>query len=222
MRKTMQDIQTWINELDYERVQADWNGNRRLPSYRFEYLGWILIIEAMPTSPETRKKPHRPIGSGPMRVEFIDSVKPIRNAIHKKANKYKELDAPFIVAVNALDLGGVDRTDILEALFGWESSTNDPDTSRIKAPSGFSKKDCILDSHKNRRVSAVLLFNELQHSSISSACLCLYENPWASQATPVALRRIPHGLVEGELLRWHSGDSLGNILHLPLDWPGPK
>jgi hypothetical protein len=224
IRKTMYDVQAWINGLDYESVKSTWNSNRQLPCYTLKHLGWILIIEAMPKGINMRgKKQHRPIGSGPMRVGFVDSVKPVRAAIHKKANRYRELCAPFVVAVNTLDLAGVDRTDALEALFGWESSTDDPDCSRVlDASQSVRKKECIWDEKKNTRVSAVILFNELQHSNIASAGVCIYENPWALYPMPAFLQRLPHGLVKGDFLRWYEGEELGTLLRIPIGWPGPK
>ncbi len=223
MRKTIHDVQAWIDSLDYESVQTAWSSSQQLPIYTFKHFGWTLYIEAMPRGPDMRgKEPHRPIGLGPMRVDFIDSVKPVISAVHAKANKYRNLRAPFVVAINALDLAGVDRTDTLKALFGWESSTDDPNVSRVVAPKGIRKKDCIWGTNKNTWVSAVLLFHELQHSNMTSVDFCIYENPWASYAIPAGLRRLPHGLVKSDVLSWRQGDSLRSLLHLPEGWPGPK
>lgn len=222
-KNKIQQIQDWVYSLDYEKVRTDFTIGLQLPEYQFEHCGWTLIIEALPRSPEKRgKKPHRPIGIGPMRVDFVDSVKPIVEAVRAKAHKYRELGTPFVVAVNALDLAGTDKTDTLEALFGWESSTDDQNVSRIVAPQGVRKKDHIWDANKNTSVSAVLLFDELQHSNMASARLCIYENPWASYPIPAGLRRLPHGVVTGDYLKWYQGDNLGSLLRLAEGWPGPK
>lgn len=209
--------------MDYEKVQIDFTNSLQLPEYQLKHCGWTLKIEALPRSPEKRGiEPHRPIGIGPMRVDFVDSVKPIVEAVRTKDQKYRELRAPLVVAVNALDLAGVDRTDILEALFGWESSTEDPNVSRIVASQGVHKKNHVWDKEKNTSVSAVLLFDTLQHSNMASAKCCIYENPWAEYASPADLRRLPHGIVTGDYLKSHEGVSLGSLLRLPQDWPGPK
>ncbi len=222
-KNKIRQIQDWIYSLDYEKIRTDLTIGLHLPEYRLEHGGWTLIIEALPRSPEKRgTKPHRPIGIGPMRVDSVDSVKPLVEAVRGKAHKYRGLGDPFVVAVNALDLAGADRTDTLEALFGWESSTDDQNVSRIVAPQGVSKKNHVWDKNKNTSVSAMLLFDELQHSNMASSRLCIYENPWALYPSPTSLRKLAHGLVRGDFLSWHQGESLGNLLHLPEGWPGPK
>lgn len=223
MAKNMRDVQAWINSLEYEQIRTNWANKQQLPKYKLNFSGWTLIIEALPRSPEKRgTKPHRPIGIGPMRVESVDSVKPIVEAVRKKAHKYRELGGPFVVVVNALDLAGTDRTDTLEALFGWEASTDDQSVSRIIAPQGGSKKNHIWNKNKNTNVSAVLLFSELQHSNMASASFCIYENPWSNYTSPNGLRRLPHALVDGDFITWYPGQTLRDILGLPAGWPGSK
>ncbi|MBN2239905.1 MAG: hypothetical protein JW712_09020 [Dehalococcoidales bacterium] len=123
---------------------------------------------------------------------------------------------------NILDLTGTDKIDILNALFGWEASSNDQNISRVIVPSGVTKRDHVWEKNKNTNVSAVLIFNELQHSNINSADFCIYENPWAKYTPPVSLRCLPHGIVKGDYLEWYQGESLGNVLNLLQNWPGPK
>jgi hypothetical protein len=160
--------------------------------------------------------------TGISRAGFINSAKPVRDALEAKWKTYKDVRAPFIVAVNALDRAGVDRIDVLLALFGWEGSTDEADLSRIAPPHGMQREGWLWDARKNTGVSGVLLFNELQPHTMASAPVCLYENPWASHPAPGTLRCLPHALVEGEFIRWHQGETLAAILGLPADWPGPK
>ncbi|MBI2852152.1 MAG: hypothetical protein HYX84_03490 [Chloroflexi bacterium] len=221
-KNKIQQIQDWVYSLDYERIRTDLTTGLHLPEYRFEHGGWTLIIEALPRSPDKRgTKPHRPIGIGPMRVDFVDSVKPIVEAVRAKAHKYRGLGDPFVVAVNALDLAGAERIDVLLALFGYEASTEDPNISRVRSPQGINR-DHVWHTKKNTGVSAVLLFNELQHANLTSATFCMYENPWASYPVPVSLRRLPHSLVDGDFIKWYRGQALGAVLGLSPGWPGPK
>ena len=218
-------IQAWIDGLDYESVQAARASNQQHPLFMVSHDGWTLTLEAIPRGEDHRGKAGgRPLGFGPERGGFIDSAKSLRDAMHKKASKYKaqNLGAPFIVVLNALDLAGVDRIDMLLALFGWEASTYEPDLARIAPPSGIRRKDWLWDANKNTGISALLLFNELHPATLASASLCLYENPWASLSVPASLRCIPHGIVAGEFIRWYPGQALYSILDLPRDWPGSK
>lgn len=92
----MGDIQAWIDSLEYEKVRIDWITKHRLPDYRHKISEWTLVLQAYPISSEKRGViPHRPIGIGPMHVDFIDSVKPIVDAIRKKAQKYRGLGDPL-------------------------------------------------------------------------------------------------------------------------------
>ncbi len=221
--RKIQELQNWVSSLDYEKVREDCTNNLPLPEYRLKHCDWTLKIQALPRSPEKRgTAPHRAIGFGTMRVDFVDSVRPIVEAVRAKAHKYRGLEVPLVVAVNALDLAGVDRTDTLEALFGWESSTEDPNVSRVVASQDVHKKNHVWDKEKNTSASAVLLFDALQHSNMASAICCIYENPWAKCKPPADLRRFPHGIVTGDYLQWYQGESLGSLLHLPQGWPGPK
>ena len=221
LKKMRQTFQGWIDELSYETVK-DTSRSRKYPSCSFTHAGWALTLTAIPRGEAHRGKP----GARPLadisRADFVDSAKPIWNAAHEKAKKYKALGAPFIVAINTLDRAGVDRLDVLLALFGWEGSTDEPDLARISPLRGERKRDWLWDANKNTGVSAILLFNELYPSAMASAPVCLYENPWASHPVPASLQRLPHAIADGEFMRWHPGETLGAILSLPADWPGPK
>ncbi len=225
LKKIRDCFQAWIDSLNYWDVQALWANNQTLPTRSYTYGAWTLKVEAIPRSPDKRGRAGaRPVGLGPDRGGVVDSAKPIWNAIHKKLISYraKDFGTPFIVAVNALDLTGVDRIDMLLALFGWEADTGDSDLAQIIPPHGLRRDNWIWEANKNTGVSAVLLFNTLQPHTMASAPVCLYENPWASHPAPDTLRRLPHAVVEGEFIRWRQGETLGTILGLPADWPGPK
>ena len=107
-------------------------------------------------------------------------------------------------------------------MFGWEASSNNQNVSRVIAPPGSTKKEHVWDKNSGTNVSSVLFFNELQHSNITSANYCIYENPWAKYVSPFSFRCLPHGIVKGDYLEWYQGESLGNLLNLPQDWPGPQ
>ncbi len=221
LKQIKREIQNWIDQLEYDQVKVDINNSKKCPTYVVKYLDWTLTIEAFPTGQQFRTKPHRPIGVGPTHAGFVNSAKPIINAVHEKAKKYKSIDAPLVIAVNSLELLGADRIDILEALFGYESDTDRPNVARIIPKSCIHETNHIWNSNKNTGVSALLIFDALSESSLASNKYCIYENPWTSHPVPNALRCLPHALVEGEYLFWHEGDTLGKILGLSSDWPGP-
>lgn len=222
LKKIRETFQAWIDQLNYENVRDNDCSFGKCFSQSFEHESWVLTLKPIAKGGEHRGRPGaRPL-IPPPKAEFVDSAKPIIQAIREKDRRYRNLGSPLVVAVNALDLSGVDRTDILQALFGWSELTDLPDSARITPPTGIGKKECLWTANKNSSVSAILLFNELQPNSMASAPMCLYENPWASHSIPASLRRVPHGLVEGGFIRWYPGEALNSILGLPQHWPGPK
>ncbi len=220
LRKMRESVQEWIDGLRWESAHVHSSSGTCQP-FQLEHDGWTLQLDARPKGEEARGKPARPL-SGPVRSAFVNSAEPLVRAVQGKAKEYKNLGAPLIVALNCLDRSGVDQIDVLLALFGWEGSSSEPNSARVSPPSGVQKRECIWDAKKNTGVSAVLLFNGFLPSSMATAPVCLYENPWAARPAPTSLRRLPHATVGGGLIRWHEGEALCSILNLPLDWPGPK
>lgn len=220
--KVQQTFQEWIDGLNYENVQDTHGRSGTYPRRTYVHVGWKLTLTAIPRSEAHRGKPGaRPL-AGISRADFVDSAKPLRNALDAKGKKCKDIGAPFMVAINTLDRAGVDHSDVLSALFGWEASTDEPDLARISRFPVSQRRGRLWDAHKNTGVSAILLFNELQPHAMAIARMCLYENPWASRPIPASLRRLPHAIADGEFMRWHQGETLGAILSLPRNWPGQK
>ncbi len=223
LKKTMRNIQTWIDGLNYENAKSMWESRKQLPEYEYRYLDWVIRIEAMPKGQASRGKPHhRPIGIGPIRMEWVNSIKPISSAIHEKASKYRGVGSPFVIAVSALDPVGIEKREIVEALFGYEESTEDATKSIITPLNGKRNKDNAWSPKKNRGISGLILFDDLHHANLANANVYFVENPWATYQSPRVFRRLPHGLVQDDFLKWYPGEKLRMILGLPETWPGAK
>jgi|GEM_PF-5638217 len=223
LKRMQHTTQSWIDGLHwYEAVQDAHSSYGKYPSCSITHDEWTLTLEAVPRGEAHRgKHGGRPL-AGISRADFIDPAKPLILAVREKAQKYKGLDGPLVVAINRLGLASVNRNDVLLALFGWEASTDVPGLARITPPSGFQRRSHLWDAKKNTGVSAILLFNEVQPHTMASAPVCLYENPWASHPIPISLRHLPHAIVEGEFIRWYPGEALHSILGLPGNWPGTR
>ena len=113
----------------------------------------------------------------------------------------------------------VDRTDIVDALFGKEQWHYQFDQSGDIVNSSSSRKRdgaWIRNSgFRNTRVSGVLAFHHASPSSLASTSICLYKNPGAAKSVPEELNCLPHAMVVGEQMEWVEGRSLGSILGLP-------
>jgi hypothetical protein len=222
LKRIRETFQAWIDQLHYEMVKDCHTGLSGKFSKSFEHDGWTLTLDPLVRLEHLRGTPNPRPFIPPPSADFVDSTIPIIQAVREKARRYRNLGSHLVVAVNALDLAGVDRSDILKALFGWAEVMEGGASAKITPTPGIRRADCIWSATKNTGVSAILLFNELQTNSIANAPVCLYENPWSSHSIPSFLRRVPRGIVDGEMIRWRTGESLRSVLGLPEHWPGPK
>lgn len=195
-----------------------------LPSWHWQHEGCRFVFQPIPITKTERRGGvgHRPVGSTSEGAKMIDPRTPLRDAIMAKAERLKGLEAPLVIAVNALD-SFVDRDAILEALFGREAirvraldvGSSEPEPFRIldgafTTPSG----------PRYRRVSGVLIAQSLNHWSIGSAAdLCLYHNPYAARPLGSELDRLRRAVPQDGVMRWEDGDGLASLLELPMGWP---
>ena len=188
---------------DEVRHLIDREGLFAAPSQKIECGGWSLQGWLKPISPENRSRGIRRqrIVIEPYRATWTDSVAPVRNALKDKARKYRTLDAPLVLAVNARDMFYNGRENDMEVLFGEEQllySTENPDLSPVldRKPNGVWSRAS--------RIDAVLRFQKVDLWNLARASACLYVNPHNTNAVlPDALFRLPHaigheGEIEGE------------------------
>ena len=82
-----------------------------LPSHEVRHEPWRLRGTLVPKSPAKRGDGStRAIGIGPEKVGRADNSTPVKRALVKKARKYGEPDAPYVVAINAHDIDDAIRT----------------------------------------------------------------------------------------------------------------
>jgi len=196
-----------------------------IPKWHFEHDGWDIEFEPIPKKPEARNKPGvRPLGGQSFGLRMSDQRTPIRDAITGKAGRYGELDLPYIIAVNVLEI--VDEIDIMEALFGKEQFTvtfpqNDLvepiNTEMSRLPDGAWTG---IKGPRNTRVSAVLLVTELSEWNIPRVGLRLYHNPWATKKLyQTALYQLPQGIVQENHMEKVNGEATHLLFDLSTLWP---
>jgi len=196
-----------------------------LPRWHFESEGWEIDFFPIPKSPSRRGKPgSRPIGLRFHGMHASDPRLAIRDAIVGKASRYGDLGSPYVIAVNALE-AGVDRIDIMEALFGKEKFTVKLTPSGPSEPEMTRELDGVWTSRSRpryTRVSAVLLASGVLPWNVPRAEICLYHNPWARRPYTSELTRLARAIPEatrGEHMEWHGGESLATIFGLHPEWP---
>lgn len=196
-------------------------GLRAAPALKVTHGTWSLTATLMP-KPAHRRGPGfgRPIGVGPTRGGFVDAVNPVRDALLDKAAKYRNLAAPYVIAVNAPDLD--DRIDEMQVLFGDEqfvyqfgSDDLEPEFTRKRNGLWYRGGDRPRATH----VDAVLFFRGVAPWHLADVHSCLYLNPYIAQRLNVTPLTLPFASAENDDMKWHGGERLGTILGLDARWP---
>jgi len=224
-RKIKAFLKQRLAPLDPERVAGDLKsgGFNALPRWTYSHEGWLIEFFPIPKSTGLRGKPGvRSIGCE-LEAGWVDARTSLRDAILEKAGKYGKLEYPFVVAVNSL-AWHLDKTDVMEALFGKEHFLFTQTPSGISGPVPRRAPDGVWTSPEGpryTRLSAVLLFEGLFPWSLSHCPVCLYHNPWAEKTLQSELDRLPKAVpIPGDPLKWLEGDRLHSVFDLPADWPG--
>ncbi len=119
---------------------------------------------------------------------------PIQEALKEKVRKYRKLDAPLVVAVNARDMFYNGRENDMEVLFGRDCKP------------GVWPRDS--------QVGAVLRFQRIDLWNLwHNPSACLYINPYNINAVlPDALFRLPHAKgCDGEM-KWFEGEDIAQLV----------
>jgi hypothetical protein len=217
----------WLRQLDIETVrsQVPTAGSVGPTSFSWtdEETGWSLIMQPMARCenyPDTRFVAI----TGPI-TGFIDDRTPIRRALYEKAHKYgNRLDRPLVVAL-AIARQFADDTDMMDALFGSDVYLIDP-------VSGDGKPGRKMDGlmigpmgPRSRRLSAVLVSDNVLPHLAARTTVALWPNPWADYPVPWDGGGVV-GTVEprddGSLANIPATTSTGELLGLPGDWLGPE
>ena len=215
-------LQTWLESLDPDAVinEVEKKGHDALPKTVWNHDGWEIEFEAIPKKPESRGKDGSLIGILSSGAKWVNSWRPMRDAITNKGNHYGELDKPFLIAVNT-DLFELEKIDEMQALYGEEQyifNVDDPNSQpdMQRAPNGaWHGKQGI----QYTRVSGVWFFDNLSPWNIVSRKHTIFFNPWAQAALPGYLKIFPCAQSEDNKMVWNEGKNLGDALGLEVEWP---
>lgn len=178
---------------------------------------WDIEIDAVPRSKAKRGIPDVLL-AGFGRGGGIYAVTPLINKAKEKVKQHKYVEKPVVLAINDMADFPLDPIDMSVALFGCEQSA-ETGVSRITPPTEDLRRRSLWGRRENSTISAILLFQRLLPGTMSSANLCLYENPWSRFPVPRWLAEtLPHASVEENrgvhYLRWPSDQRLSSILNI--------
>lgn len=192
-----------------------------LPRWTWNDSGWEIVFFPIPKSPEARNKPGvRPIGVISYEPRWVDSQRSLLNALKSKTSRYGNLDYPYIIAVNALDIF-VDEIDIADALFGKEHFHVNIQTGKFEASRSPDGLWVGPQGPRNRRISAVLIVSQLVPWAIAARTPVLWHNPWANKELEPDLWQGPQMVLDlrTSTMERRDGSKAWEILRLPPDWP---
>ena len=190
-------------------------GKESAPYVEIGEENWSLRGELVPIHPQKRGDGNcRELIVEPVGGFWGDASFEAQEAVSKKAKKYRQLDAPFIVALNVLDVR-FDREAEAAALFGQEQIRYFPDRpdipdQLIRKPDGV----WLQGGPKPRytRLAAVIMFNGLCPRDPRGS-VCLYINPFSNNMNlPEPLYRLPHAIGEDGRLNWVDGIDIETLL----------
>ena len=202
------------NRLDSVREMFAEHGHFGGPAEEIREEDWKLTGHLFPIDSE--RFVYR-IDRAPIKIA---PEKAILKRLEDKAKRYGELDAPFIIAINARELGFGSRDDGVDALYGIRSinMSFDYNTSPPSlVPSGVVRSSGgIWFTNDGRprynRVSGAMFFERLDPSKLAPP-MTLYVNPNLDDPSiPNALYRLPHAIEENQELRFDEGECIQSLL----------
>jgi hypothetical protein len=214
-------LERWLNSLDYQQVKRTWDESEECPVFRYEQHGVCFKILPIPraASRGTMQR-SRAIGVRMPEAQWVQPQEAIKNAISAKAARYGQLDAPYLVAINAMD-DHADEESAVDAAFGT------PTVFVRRTHAGFDEHAgrngdgiwCGRSGPVNTRVSGILSTERLTPWSLAQSRARLIINPWSRHPLSDPPFPIDRLAVQQERLNRTDGLSVREIFELPEGWP---
>ncbi len=208
------------NPSDLSRYPYSWNRSNG-PSAQIREGDWQLTGHLIAI--DSDRFVHEQLVGG----TIINPEKPIGQRVTDKAKKYRDLDAPLVITVNARDLVFDIKHDAIDALFGKVvrriTTDNRSVPSTIIQEETFRQPGGIwIDKggkERYTRLKALILFERLDPFKLT-APMMVYFNPYVEvgglpdvmHRLPHAIDRLPHAIDGGDRIEFVCGESLENLL----------
>ncbi len=229
-------IKEWVASLNPAEVF------KRIEERDFDYGsffwrqdGWIVQLRPMRGPPAHLRRPGIGAIAGQGKSGFVDDDIQLRKGLEGKADRYKTLEAPFLV-VTGSSKWPTDLTAVLHALFGSRALRYSGCEIEFEETWPFSSSDNLLGSPekpRNCHVSAVLhksFANSFGHHA-SMWGLCHRDTQWMLIHNTWATRPLPRGmfpfafewtLEKSKFVEVQPSCTLNQLLGLPDPWPGKE
>jgi hypothetical protein len=176
--------------------------------WRFESGQWVIVLGLLPRGEKSRSRTGvRPLGIQFFPIHVIKSAEAIRESVRAKAKRYGNLDAPFVVAVNAL-CEHVDEHDEIDALFGDLGPYG-------RYPNGAWQD---VRGPRNTRVSGVFIASRFEPWKLATSEVRLYHHPDAAMPYRGVLTRFPQSVVVEGRVTPTDGLTLRELFNVDPGW----
>lgn len=209
LKKIRARLQKFVDELPNDLSEEVLRDFPKKLAFQEEFGGASLIVK--PFSRRAEGGPKRTIGLEFGGVSWHSPGTAAKNVLKKKAARYGELDAPFLIVVGGRGLG-FSGNDVDSTLYGLT-------TSRLGEDEIFRTGDMLLTETKNTKVSAVLSVRELNCWSLASRKGVLHINPWAKFSLPDLGLNVSESHFQLSGFAAGEGAAFGESFDLPEGWP---
>lgn len=214
-------LKAWINQLDADTVfrAMESGGEGDLPEVAYQHDDFVLKFRAIPRAPN-RRGDHvtRPLAYFSTGVFLDTSWELVRDVLRKKAKRYGDMQAPFIVCINVGDFA-FHEIDSMNALFGQEFVQYDVNTGDMRPGRHWNGLWRGPKGARNLRVSAVLVAPDVQPWTLGQRLIRLYHCPVARYPCSGAIDRLGHRKAVGASYPLREGDTPTALLQLREGWP---
>lgn len=214
LRKLRRELQAWIAALPETEEAKD--------VAPFEYAEHGVKFEVKAFLRNTRAtEPQRAIGAQSLEPYWATPGDGIRESVEKKSSRYGELDAPYVVAVNAT--GEFHNEEhALDALLGspcvivrrFDDGRTETEESRNPDGVWFGGRGA-----RKLGLSAVISTERLHPWSVGQRRARLVRHPFAARPLPAVPLSIDEWNPQDGSLRKTAGASFAELLGLPPGWP---
>ena len=221
-------LQAWLASLNADQLitLGSRDADDGIESLEWAQDSWRLVFEAYPLQPGRRGPGGRIIGTlRPAEADVIDDVTPLRRRLTAKAKAYGDLDAPFVIAIDAVGEFTEDR-DFISALYGTpavryyqNAGPGAPPPASIRQFDGLWARR---HGWHHTQVSAVLASTRITPWTVGSAVPTLWHHPGAdlpvNEICPL-LRQARLDLTRGQIQYDSPEITPHEFFELPEGWP---
>lgn len=190
-------------DVALERARVESSKGRQGLSRQFTIGKTIFTFRFFPKMPTHRGTTKNIVGLGG--YMWDGAVKGIEEAVAAKRSRYGELDHPYVlaVAVNALSPWDYAADYMEEALWGH----------RLQKQGGALRQDGKPNSLVSGVAACTLDWN------LHQLRVVLHENPSATRPVSEMPWRLDRKISTGTNVQFQKGQSVGEVLGLPVGWP---